>query len=267
MERPVDTALPAALTIAGSDSGGGAGIQADLKTFTALGVHGTTALTCVTAQNPGAVTAVEAVAPELVAAQVRAVCAAFPIGAVKTGMLYSSAIIETVCDVLRELNLAPLVVDPVMVATSGARLLQDDAVDVLRRRLLPLAAVVTPNAPEAEILCGRPVAGIDDLKLAARDIAGRFGVACVAKGGHLVEAGGDLAVDILCQDGVIDVIEGERVPAAETHGTGCTFSAALAALLAHGMALREAVRGAKRFVSDALAGARPVGRRHPLYCR
>ncbi len=259
MRRPAT--LPVVLTIAGSDSGGGAGIQADLKTLTALGVFGTSAITCITAQNPDAVTGIEAVSARLVALQIEAVATGFPVAAVKTGMLYSAAIVATVARSLKRLPGVPVVVDPVMVATSGARLLREDAQDALCRRLLPLATVVTPNLQEAEILAGHPIRTLDELIQAAVAISGRYGIACIAKGGHLP---GRRVVDVLVANSRIDLLELPRVKVGETHGTGCTFSAALAAGLARGLGLKDAATEAKTFVAGALTHAAKAGRHAPL---
>lgn len=261
--------IPAALTIAGSDSGGGAGIQADLKTFAALDVFGTSALTCLTAQNPSAVTAIAAMDPAMVVAQIKAVRAGFPLQAAKTGMLYSAAIIEAVAEAMEGDPLPNLVVDPVMVATSGARLLREDAVAALSSRLIPKARVITPNRPEAEVLWQHPIDTVDALSDAARAIGEAFGVACVVKGGHLVEDGSGRAdphevVDVLYVDGALHVFRGPVVAAVETHGTGCTFSAALAAWLARGVPLVDATRRAKEFVADALRHSWRVGSHTPL---
>lgn len=241
--------IPTALTIAGSDSGGGAGIQADVKTFTALGVFGTTAITCITAQNPGAVTGIEAVSSRLVAAQIRAVTTGFRVSAAKTGMLFSAELIRTVTRVLKTVEVGPLVVDPVMISTSGTRLLRADAMETLMRLLLPLATVITPNRHEAELLAGYPIRTLKDLQKAARDISARFKTACVAKGGHL--AGGEV-VDVLCVEDELTLYTASRVRIRSTHGTGCTFSAALAASLAKGENLHEATAIAKSFVIDSL---------------
>ncbi|MEI6516548.1 MAG: bifunctional hydroxymethylpyrimidine kinase/phosphomethylpyrimidine kinase [bacterium] len=241
--------MKTALTIAGSDSGGGAGIQADLKTFTALGVFGTTAITCITAQNPGAVTGIEAVSSKLVAAQIRAVTTGFPVSAAKTGMLFSAELIRTVTRVLKTVEVGPLVVDPVMISTSGTRLLRADAMETLMRQLLPLATVITPNRHEAELLAGYPIRTLKDLQKAARDISARFQTACVAKGGHL--AGGEV-VDVLCVDDELTLYTAPRVRIRSTHGTGCTFSAALTASLAKGEDLHEATAIAKSFVTESL---------------
>jgi hydroxymethylpyrimidine/phosphomethylpyrimidine kinase len=253
--------VPVVLTIAGSDSGGGAGIQADLKTFMALGAFGTSAITCITAQNPDAVTGLEPVSAKLVARQIKAVTAAFPVAAAKTGMLFSAAIIQTVARALRTKPPLPLVVDPVMIATSGARLLREDAVSALCRDLLPMATVVTPNLNEAEVLAGCRIRTLDQLKKAALLISKRFGTACVAKGGHLA---GRTVVDVLCADGEFTLFTAPRIRVRETHGTGCTFSAALAAALAQGADLPEAVAVAKCFVSGALRKARVTGQHVPL---
>lgn len=253
---------PAALTIAGSDSGGGAGIQADLKTFSAFRVFGASAVTCVTAQNPDGVTGVEAVSPRLVEAQIRAVCAGFPVAAAKTGMLYSAGIVRAVVRAVEREGIRRLVADPVMVAASGARLLRDDALAALRDGLLPLARVITPNLPEAAILLGRTPACVADLPDAARDLAARFGTACLLKGGHL---DGPEIDDVLCDAGRVRVFRHRRVAGAATHGAGCSFSAAVAAGLAHGGPLADAVRAAQAYVRHALAAALAVGRQRPLH--
>jgi hydroxymethylpyrimidine/phosphomethylpyrimidine kinase len=253
--------LPVVLTIAGSDSGGGAGIQADLKTFSALGAFGASAITCITAQNPDAVTGVEAVSPKLIARQIEAVFAGFPVAAAKTGMLFSAEIIRTVTRVLKRAPRLPLVVDPVMIATSGARLLRDDAMAALCRDLLPMATVITPNLHEAEVLAGCRILTLNQLKKAALAISQRFGTACVAKGGHLP---GPEVVDVLCAGGEFTLYTAPRARVRETHGTGCAFSAALAAALAHGTNLEESVAVAKCFVGGALRKALPAGRHTPL---
>ncbi len=252
---------PVVLTIAGSDSGGGAGIQADLKTFTALDVFGTTALTCVTAQNPGRVTGIQALDPAFVVQQIRAVTEAFPVAAAKTGMLYSSAIIRAVAAAEVQQHLPLLVVDPVMVAASGDRLLQPDAIETLLRDLLPQARVVTPNLHEAEILCGHAIASEDELRAAAREIGERYDVACVIKGGHL---GGEEVVDVLFDEGEEHVFRGPRIAGAQTHGCGCTFSAALTAYLARGELLEKATDMAKTYVAGALEHAVAAGVHRPL---
>lgn len=253
--------IPVALTIAGSDSGGGAGIQADLKTFTALGVFGTSAITCITAQNPDAVTGIEAVSSRLITAQIKAVTGGFPVAATKTGMLFSKDIIRTVAKALKTVERGPLVVDPVMVSTSGTRLLKPDAMEALFSEILPLATVITPNLNEAEILAGCRITTLKQLQQAALIISKRFGTACLAKGGHL--AGGKV-VDVLCVNNELTLFTAPRVRLRGTHGTGCTFSAALTAALANGEDLYEAVAIAKSFVTQALKQARPAGRHCPL---
>ncbi|MEI6147926.1 MAG: bifunctional hydroxymethylpyrimidine kinase/phosphomethylpyrimidine kinase [bacterium] len=253
--------IPVTLTIAGSDSGGGAGIQADLKTFMALGVFGTSAVTCITAQNPDAVTGIEAVSTRLIARQIKAVTDGFPVAAGKTGMLFSTDIIRTVVRALKQAPRFPLVVDPVMIATSGARLLRDDAMAALCRDLLPMATVLTPNLHEAEILAACRIRKLDDLKKAALLISKRFGTACVAKGGHL---DGHEVVDVLCVGGEVSLFTAPRLRVRETHGTGCTFSAALTAALAHGTDLHESVAVAKCFVTRALRHALVAGTHSPL---
>lgn len=253
--------MPVVLSIAGSDSGGGAGIQADLKTFAALDVFGTTAITCVTAQNPAGVSGIVALEPDMVAKQIRAVCDAFPVAAAKTGMLYSAEIIRAVAGAVLTHGLPVLVVDPVMVASSGARLFQMDAIEALCRDLMPHARVITPNLHEAEILCGRQIASLEELRLAARDICERFDVAVVAKGGHLP---GEDVIDVVFDEGEEFLFKSPRILAPETHGAGCAFSAALTAYLARGLFLSEAVHRAKEYVGRALREAVEVGRHRPL---
>jgi hydroxymethylpyrimidine/phosphomethylpyrimidine kinase len=243
--------LPVALTIAGSDSGGGAGIQADLKTFAALGVHGTCALTCVTAQNPKRVLAIEPCRPGMVRQQLEAVFAELPPAAAKTGMLYSTEIIRVVAEFFRSSRNIPLVVDPVMVATSGARLLKPTAIKILCDRLLPLATLVTPNLPEAAALTGKALSDIEDLRRAAREIHRRFGCAVLVKGGHLPRA--REAADIYFDGQTELLLTAPFVPGIRTHGTGCTFSAAITAHLARGSNLRNAVVSAKQHISLAIA--------------
>jgi len=247
---------PVVLTIAGSDSSGGAGIQADVKTFSALGAYGTTALTCVTAQNPAEVTGIVPLEPAFVTRQIKAVCDAFPIRAAKTGMLYSADIIRAVADEDVREGIPVLVVDPVMIAASGARLLQADAVDALIECLLPKARLVTPNLHEAEILCGHAIGSVDEMRAAAEEICTRFDVGCVIKG--------DEVVDVLYDEGEEHLFAGPRLNGVDTHGAGCTFSAALTALLAQGELMRAAVGGAKAFVCGALEQAIQVGTNRPL---
>lgn len=258
----MNTDVPVALTIAGSDSGGGAGIQADLKVFADMGVFGASAVTCVTAQNPAGVHAVAALDAPMISRQIEAVLDAFPVAAAKTGMLHSTAVIEAVAASLRRRPIPRLVVDPVMAATSGARLLRDDALAALRSRLLPLAAVITPNVPEAEALDGgRRLRSVDDLRGAARRIGEEFGAACVVKGGHLI---GSEAADVLFCEGRLTTLARPRIEGAETHGTGCVFSAAIAACLARGDAVPRAVEKAKAFVAAAIECRVRTGAHHPL---
>ena len=249
-----------ALTIAGSDSGGGAGIQADLKTFAAWGVYGTSALTAITAQNTRGVTAWEAVSTELVIAQIEAVGDDLPPAAVKTGMLASAAIVEAVAATIAELELPNLVVDPVMVAKSGDRLLMEDAVVVIRTELLKLAEVVTPNVPEAEVLAGMAIRTLDDMREAARRIRALGPRVVVVKGGHLPTA--DLVIDVVCMpDGEFD-LRGPRLETRHTHGTGCTFAAAVTACLALGQPVDEALRSARQYLEGAIRHAPGLGAGH-----
>jgi hydroxymethylpyrimidine/phosphomethylpyrimidine kinase len=259
---PKRKSLPIALSIAGSDSGGGAGIQADLKTFAALGVHGTCAITCVTAQNPKRVTGIQAVRPEIVRRQIEAVFDELPPAAVKTGMLYSAEIIRVVVEVFRRGQRPPLVVDPVMVSTSGAKLLRPSAIRILKGQLLPLAALVTPNLYEAEILVGRNLNSIDDLLDAAREIHGRYGCAVLVKGGHLRRI--SAATDVFFGGKEDRLLTAPFVRGVSTHGTGCTYSAAIAGYLARGHSLLRAVDRAKRFITRAIARSYFAGRHSVL---
>jgi hydroxymethylpyrimidine/phosphomethylpyrimidine kinase len=250
---------PVALTIAGSDSGAGAGIQADLKTFAAQDVYGLSVLTAVTAQNTLGVRAVQEVDPKIISAQLDAVAEDFQIGAVKTGMLASAAVIAVVADGLKRHDLNPLVVDPVMVAKSGDRLLHDDAIEALRGLLIPLAEVVTPNLPEAEALAGRPVRSKADRIAAGRAILAMGAKSVVIKGGHGSE---DPVIDLLVRAEGVEEYQAPRIETTSTHGTGCTFSAAIAAGLARGLPLPEAVGAARRYLSEALESAPGLGRGH-----
>ncbi len=250
--------LPVALTIAGSDSGGGAGIQADLKTFAALGVHGTCAVTAITAQNTLGVTDILELPVGLVVAQIEAVIEDMGVKAAKTGMLSSSTIIEAVAEAVARYGIERLVVDPVMVAKGGARLLREDAVETLRKRLLPLAAVITPNLPEAEVLLGRPVRSLEERRQAARDLVALGARAAIVKGGH---AETDVT-DVFWDGRRLAELEGERVPTASTHGSGCVFSAAIAAGLAKGLDPLTAAKEAKVFIQGAIANALEIGRGH-----
>ncbi len=248
-----------ALTIAGSDSGGGAGIQADLKSFAAHGVYGTCAITAITAQNTERVTAVHVLPPDVVAAQIDTVAADIRIDAVKTGMLANAAIVEIVCAAIRRWALPNIVVDPVMVAKSGDHLLDLAAVASMRQVLLPLAAIVTPNRLEAEVLAGCPVRTSDDAREAARRIVGAGCRAVVIKGGHF---GGARLTNLLFDGRDFTEIVTERVDTRNTHGTGCTFAASLAAQLARGRSLPDAVQDATAYVAGAIAHAAPIGHGH-----
>jgi hydroxymethylpyrimidine/phosphomethylpyrimidine kinase len=248
-----------ALTIAGSDSGGGAGIQADLKTFQRFGVFGTSVVTAVTAQNTLGVTAWSPIAPDLVSAQLDAVATDLRPAAVKSGMLATRAIIEAVCEGLRRHALAPYVLDPVMIATSGDALARDDVAPAIAELLLPLAVLVTPNLDEAERLTGRTVRDVDSMTAAARDLVARGARAALVKGGHL--EGGELA-DVFFDGRDVRVFRAARLPGTSTHGTGCALSASIAAQLALGRALPDAVGSALRFVRAAIAGAPGLGAGH-----
>lgn len=254
--------LPIALTIAGSDSGGGAGIQADLKTFAAHGVHGANVITCITAQNPRGVTGIQAIRTDLVCRQIEAVFDELPPRAVKTGMLYSDEIIRTIADFFERGRRPPLVVDPVMVATSGAVLLKPSAIRALKERLLPLATLITPNLPEAEILVGRRLATLADLRQAAREIHDQFGGVVLAKGGHLPDQ--SRAVDVLDDGRRVTLLSAPFVRGISTHGTGCTYSAAITAQLASGRDLPKAVARAKRFLTRAISRSQRIGRHFVL---
>jgi hydroxymethylpyrimidine/phosphomethylpyrimidine kinase len=250
---------PAALTIAGSDSGGGAGIQADLKTFAALGVYGTSAITAVTAQNTVGVTAVSALAADMVTAQIEAVVSDIPLAATKTGMLATAAIVEAVAATVRALDLPSLVVDPVMLAKSGERLLDRDAIDALVTELLPQALVVTPNLPEAELLTRRRIETPDDVRDSARRVHDLGARAVVIKGGH---GTGDPLIDLLYVDGGFVEFPTPRIDTRHTHGTGCTFASAIAAHLALGHPLVDAVGQAQRYVAGAIRHGLSLGRGH-----
>ncbi|HEY5043290.1 MAG TPA: bifunctional hydroxymethylpyrimidine kinase/phosphomethylpyrimidine kinase [Verrucomicrobiae bacterium] len=258
--------LPVALTIAGSDSGGGAGIQADLKTFAALGVHGTSAIVCLTAQNPKRILGVEPCSPQMLRQQIEAVFEELPPRAIKTGMLFSAENISIVADFFQNSKLTTkklkLVVDPVMVSTSGARLLQPAAEKILREKLLPLAALVTPNLDEAEILAGGKISSIEEMRVAAKKIRSRWGCAALVKGGHL--KGVREAIDIFFDGKTELLLSAPFVKGVSTHGTGCTCSAAICAALALGHPLPHAVEIGKNFISAAIADSHRVGKHFVL---
>jgi hydroxymethylpyrimidine/phosphomethylpyrimidine kinase len=256
------TSLPIALTIAGSDSGGGAGIQADLKTFAALGVHGTSVVTCLTAQNPRGVFGVQPTTPKMIRQQLEAIFAELPPAAGKTGMLYSTGIIQEVARFFSGRHRPRLIVDPVMVATSGARLLKPAAVRALCDRLLPLAEIVTPNVDEAEGLLAMRIRDEEDLRAAAREIVRRFGCAALVKGGHL--RGTREAVDVFFDGQTELLLTAPFVRGVSTHGTGCTYSAALAAYCARGVSSPQAAAAAKDFITQAIRRSRRIGRHFVL---
>lgn len=256
---------PIALTIAGSDSGGGAGIQADLKTFCALGVHPATAITCLTAQNPRRVTAIQPCRPEILRAQLAAVFEELAPDAVKTGMLYSTGLVRVVAGWFREFpgQRPPLVVDPVMIATSGASLVKASVVSVLSRELFPMASLITPNLDEAEaLLGGRKVRSVEEMRGAARALHERFGCATLVKGGHL--RGCKVAVDIFFDGKEEYLLEAPFIRGVSTHGTGCTYSAAITAYLARGEDLLRSVQQAKSYITQAVAQSYRAGRHSVL---
>jgi hydroxymethylpyrimidine/phosphomethylpyrimidine kinase len=248
---------PRALTIAGSDSGGGAGIQADLKTFAMLGVWGMSAVTSITVQTTVGVIAVSDVPADIVGAQIRAVADDIGVDAAKTGMLSTTAIVHAVADAVRESGIRRLVVDPVFVSKHGHALLQPEAVDALRHEMLPLAAVVTPNLPEASGLAGFEVESKDDMRKAAEVIRSLGPAAVLVKGGHLV---GETSEDLFVDGSLEEWLSAERFDTTNTHGTGCVLSAAITAHLARGEATLEAVRLGKAFVTEAIRHALALGR-------
>ena len=252
---PANVEVPVALTIAGSDSSAGAGIQADLKTFSALGVYGLTAITCVVAETPGRVSKIEGVSAELVGEQIKVLLENFPVAAIKTGLLFSGELVAEVARTFRA-HLAkgnpaiPLVIDPVMVATSGDLLLRDDAVESYERDLFPLAALLTPNLGEATRLLGEPVQDLATMREAGAKLAKKYQIPILLKGGHLA---GEKAIDLLFVEGTIVEFSAPFSRGIATHGTGCTYSAAITAGLASGLSLDASVRRAKKFVTAAIA--------------
>ncbi|MCL0100012.1 bifunctional hydroxymethylpyrimidine kinase/phosphomethylpyrimidine kinase [Dehalococcoidia bacterium] len=250
--------MPRVMTIAGSDSGAGAGIQADLKTFAALGVYGTSVLTAITAQNTQRVTAVLELPVDLIQAQIDSVLSDIGTDVVKTGMLSSAAIIKVVADKLKEYEIKELVVDPVMVAKGGDRLLQEEATETLRSTLIPLAKVVTPNRYEAEVIVGHEVKDLDDARDAAKEIVDMGANVVVVKGGHIDGP----ATDILFDGKEFRAFTAPRLVTTNTHGTGCTFASATAAGLAKGMSIRESVGAAKKYITEAIRNAFPMGHGH-----
>ena len=245
------------LTIAGSDSGGNAGVQADLRTFHAYGLHGCTVFAALTAQNPGKVSAVHHVPADFVSAQLDAVLGVYDIAALKTGMLSDGSVIERVAGKLIHCRAIAKVVDPVMVATSGARLVGDAAVEALKKHLLPLADIMTPNIPEAEVLSGVKIATGADIREAARRLNGEYRCAVLVKGGH---AGGSVAEDVLFDGKEFSVFSMPWIEnPVSTHGTGCTLAAAITSEIALGRSLKDAVQGAKRHVYEAIASSYLIG--------
>jgi hydroxymethylpyrimidine/phosphomethylpyrimidine kinase len=248
--------MKTALSIAGSDSSGGAGIQADIKTMSANGVFAMTAITALTAQNTTGVTAILDSTPEFLSAQLDAVFTDIFPDAVKIGMVSSADLISVIAKKLRQYEARHIVVDPVMVATSGSRLLQESAVETLKKELLPLAEVVTPNIPEAEILADMPIKTPKDMENAAKKISEQYNCAVLCKGGHDLND----ANDLLWKDGEGYWFNGKRIDNPNTHGTGCTLSSAIASNLAKGMDLKEAVQRAKEYISGALAAMLDLGK-------
>jgi hydroxymethylpyrimidine/phosphomethylpyrimidine kinase len=242
---------PVVLTIAGSDSSCGAGAQADLKTFSSLGCHGLTAITCIVAETPGRVRSIQSVKPEIVRDQLEVLLAAYPVAAIKTGMLFSTPIIRAVAGVLSSIKkLPPLVIDPVMVASSGDPLLKADALTAYEKHLFPLATLITPNLDELGILTGFYPASLNEMRMAGKRLAAASGSAILLKGGHLK---GRTATDILLSsDWEEQEYSAPFIKGVETHGTGCTYSAAIAAGLAKGLSLPKAVAGAKKFITRAI---------------
>ncbi|NQU58123.1 MAG: bifunctional hydroxymethylpyrimidine kinase/phosphomethylpyrimidine kinase [Rhodospirillales bacterium] len=251
------------LIIAGSDSGGGAGIQADIKTVSALGGYAMTALTALTAQNTKGVTAIHEVPTDFIAEQMRVVLSDLGADAIKTGMLHSSAVITCVADILETLDI-PIVIDPVMVAKGGATLLKDEAVVAMKQRLIPLAHVLTPNVPEAEALCGIPITDRKAAEEAAKMLSGWGSRAVLMKGGHM--SGGDNAdtvTDLLFEDGaLVEAFSSPRLDTRHTHGTGCTLASAIAIGLAQGLSTRDSVERARAYVWEAIRTAPGYGQGH-----
>ena len=247
--------VPVALTIAGSDSSAGAGVQADLKTFSALGVYGLTAITCVVAEIPGKVSQIEPVSPEIVREQITLLFRNFPIAATKTGLLYAAEIVGTVARAVLDLSADgtkhfPLVIDPVIVATSGDQLLESEAIELYQKELFPLATLLTPNLDEAEKLMGEPIRDLRAMRKAGHKMQKKYGVSILLKGGHLI---GNDAVDLLFAGDKISEFSAPFFRGVATHGTGCTYSAAITAGLACGLKLEDAIGRAKKFVTESIA--------------
>ncbi|MDF3129725.1 bifunctional hydroxymethylpyrimidine kinase/phosphomethylpyrimidine kinase [Kiritimatiellaeota bacterium B1221] len=254
--------VPVVLTIASSDSGAGSGVQADLKTFSALDVFGTCAITAVTAQSPTEFRRMHALPADLVKEQIMSVSDGFPISAAKTGLLPTRELVEMVVEADEDCGIPILVVDPRMITSGGVRLMDVAAVEALKSALLPVARVVTPNVHECEILAGFPIGSVEDLRKAAQVISDKYEIACVATGGALP---GEYLTDVLCDEGQISEFVHDRVKVSETHGAGCTYSAALTAMIAKGMLLTDAVQESRLLVSRALREAWHVGPHVPLH--
>ena len=243
--------VPVALTIAGSDCSAGAGIQADLKTFAALGVYGLTAVTCVVAEIPGKVSRIEAVTPRIVREQIEVLLRNFQVRAIKTGLLCLGQIVSAVAKALHDnRRRIPLVIDPVMIATSGDRLLEPEAIDAYKKKLFPLATLITPNLDEAGLLLGTRIRGRQHMERAAKTLAKQFGCAILLKGGHLQR---DNAIDLFFHNGQLKEFSAPFVRDVATHGTGCTYSTAITAGLASGLSLERAIGRAKKFVTKSIA--------------
>jgi hydroxymethylpyrimidine/phosphomethylpyrimidine kinase len=259
--------VPIALSIAGSDSSAGAGIQADLKTFSALGVYGLTAVTCIVAEIPGKVSRIEPVSAEIVREQIEVLANSFQIAAIKTGLLCSAEIISAIAKAIRDIDkmLAPripLVIDPVFVATSGDPLLEPVAIETYEKELFPLASLITPNLDEAGRLLGTKIEGRRLMGVAGKELEKKFGTAILLKGGHLA---GDRAIDLLFADGKVVEFSAPKTFGIATHGTGCTYSAAITAGLASGLFLQEAIRQAKKFVTQSIRNHFQFGNLHALH--
>ncbi len=251
--------IPRALTIAGSDSGGGAGLQADLKTFTALGVYGMSAITSITVQNTVGVFGVVDVPPEVVYNQIKVVVEDIGVDAVKTGMLSHEGIIEVVARAIKDFGLERIVVDPVTRAKSGDPLLKSSDEIVLRRLLIPLATIITPNIPEASVLTGRSIKTIEDMERTCKEMYSMGPSAVLLKGGHME---GDLLVDVFYDGSNFEYLSYRRVPTKNTHGTGCTLASAIASYLAKGLELKEAVKKAREYVQGAIGHSLNLGKGH-----
>jgi hydroxymethylpyrimidine/phosphomethylpyrimidine kinase len=258
--------VPVALSVAGSDSSAGAGIQADLKTFSALGVYGLTAVTCIVAEIPGKVSRIEPVSAKMVREQIEVLAESFQIAAIKTGLLCSAEIVSAVAKTFRDKarmfeTQIPLVIDPIIVATSGDHLLEQAAIETYKKELFPLASLITPNFGEAEELLGTKIKDRQSMHRSGKELEKRFGTAILLKGGHLA---GDRAIDLLFANGKILEFSAPFVRGVATHGTGCTYSAAITAGLAKGLSLEEAITQAKKFVTEAIRKRFEWDRLHAL---